>query len=86
MFATLLPLVGPTVFTRAVSTRTPAMTSVEAPVTLLRGEATFPLLVAALQRLAQLMPAAELVVVPESHDRGLDPAGTAREIAASVAR
>jgi hypothetical protein len=37
-------------------------------------------LVAAIDRLAELMPHAELVVVPESQDHGVDPAGTVREI------
>jgi pimeloyl-ACP methyl ester carboxylesterase len=88
MFASLLPLAQPTVYdvllTRAVSTPTAAMTSVGTPVTILRGEPTFPMLVAAAERLAELMPTAELVVVPESHDHALDPAGTAREIAARL--
>jgi pimeloyl-ACP methyl ester carboxylesterase len=53
---------------------------VAVPVTILRGEPTLPMLVAATGRLAELMPHAELVVVPESHDHGVDPAGTAREV------
>ena len=83
-FGSLVPLAQSTVYdailTRAVSTPTAAMIGVEAPVTVLRGEPTFPLLVAATDRLAELMPYAELVIVPESHDHGVDPAGTVREI------
>ena len=67
--------------TRAVSTPTAAMTSVAVPVTLLRGEPTFPILVTAIERLAERIPSAEVVVVPESHDHAVDPVGTAREIA-----
>jgi pimeloyl-ACP methyl ester carboxylesterase len=84
MFATLVPLAQSTVYdallTRAVSTPTAAMIGVDVPVTILRGEPTFPMLVTASGRLAELMPHAELVVVPESHDHGVDPAGTVREI------
>jgi pimeloyl-ACP methyl ester carboxylesterase len=84
MFASLVPLAQSTVYdallTRALSTPTAAMIDVRVPVTILRGEPTFPVLVSATDRLAELMPHAELVVVPESHDHGVDPAGTAREI------
>ena len=69
------------ILSESVATPTPAMTGVEVSVTLLRGEPTFPFLVSALDRLAQEMSSAELVVVPESHDHGVDPAGTAREVA-----
>lgn len=88
-FAALVPLAQSTVYdavlTRAVSTPTAAMTDVPVPVTILRGEPTFAILVAATDRLAELMPRAELVVVPESHDHGLDPAGTVREIRSRLA-
>lgn len=84
MLASIVPLAQSTVYdallTRAASTPTAAMIGVEVPVTILRGEPTFPMLVAATDRLAELMPHADLVVVPESHDHGVDPAGTAREI------
>jgi pimeloyl-ACP methyl ester carboxylesterase len=88
MFASLVPLAQSVVYdatlTREVSTPTAAMTAVSAPVTILRGEPTFPFLVDACERLAAAMPRAELVVVPESHDHGVDPAGTTREIASRL--
>lgn len=84
MFASLVPLAQSAVYdavlTRAVSTPTAAMTAVAMPVTILRGEPTFPLIVTATERLAELMPQAELVIVPESHDHAVDPTGTVREI------
>lgn len=70
---------------REVSTPTSAMTGVDVPVTILRGDPTMPVLVAATDRLAEAMPNAELVVVPESRDHGVDPAGTAREIRSRLA-
>jgi pimeloyl-ACP methyl ester carboxylesterase len=89
LFASLVPLAQSTVYdallTSAVSTPTAAMVGVEVPVTILRGEPTVPMLVAATDRLAELMPHAELVVVPESHDHGVDPAGTVREIHSRLA-
>ena len=84
LFAALVPLAQSTVYdavlTAAVSTPTAAMIDPPIPVTILRGDPTFPLLVAATDRLAEVMHEAELVVVPESRDHGLDPAGTVREI------
>ena len=89
MFADLVPLAQSTVYdatlTRAVSTPTAAMIGVDIPVTILRGEPTFPMLVTATDRLAQLMPHAELVVVPESRDHSVDPAATARLIRSRIA-
>ena len=67
-----------TVLVRQVSTPTPAMLGVSQPVTVLRGEQTFPLLVAGADRLAEAMDQAELVVVPESVMHGVDPVATAR--------
>lgn len=84
MFASLIPLAQSVVYdatlTRAVSTPTPAMLAVSAAVTVLRGEPTYPILVTAAERLGAAMPSAELVIVPESHDHGVDPAGTTRVI------
>lgn len=88
VFASLVPLAQSTVYdatlAAAVSTPTPAMLGVGVPVTVLRGDPTFPMLVAAAEALAHALPAAELVIVPESHDHGVDPAGTTREIAARL--
>jgi pimeloyl-ACP methyl ester carboxylesterase len=74
------------VLTRAVSTPTAEMLGVQVPVTILRGEPTFPVLVTAAERLAAAMPHAELVIVPESRDHGVDPVGTVREIRSRIAR
>ena len=88
VFPSLVPLAQSAVYdallTRAVSTPTRAMLDVSAPVTILRGEPTFPILVAAADRLAGLMPNAELVVVPESRDHGVDPEGTTRVVRARL--
>ena len=88
MFAGLVPLAQSVVYdarlTAAVETPSAAMLGVGAPVTVLRGEPTYPMLVAAAERLAAAMPSAELVVVPESHDHGVDPEATARLIASRV--
>jgi pimeloyl-ACP methyl ester carboxylesterase len=88
MFAGLVPLAQSTVYdatlTTEVETPTPAMTGVRMPVTILRGEPTFPFLVGAVERLAAAMPQADLVVVPESHDHGVDPEATARLIRSRV--
>jgi pimeloyl-ACP methyl ester carboxylesterase len=66
--------------TTTVSTPTPEMLSVGVPITILRGEQTFPFLVAAGDRLAAEMPDAEYVIVPESVMHRADPVGTARVI------
>jgi len=89
MFAGLVPLAQSLVYdatlTNAVATPTPAMTGASMPVVILRGEPTYPVLVASTDRLAELMPSAELVVVPESHDHGVDPAATARLVRSRIA-
>ena len=83
-FAALLPLAQSTVYdatlARQVSTPTPEMCGVPAPVTILRGAQTFPILITAADRLAEAMPKAELVIVPESVMHRPDPAATARVI------
>ncbi|MGT2424836.1 alpha/beta fold hydrolase [Amnibacterium kyonggiense] len=88
MFAELVPLARSVVhdarLTAELDAPTPGMTGVAVPTTILRGEPTFPFLVAAVERLADAMPAAELVVVPESHDHGVDPEATARLVAARL--
>lgn len=58
--------------------------AVAQPATVLRGEQTFPFLIAASDRLASEMPGAELVIVPESVMHRADPAATARVIAARI--
>jgi pimeloyl-ACP methyl ester carboxylesterase len=87
-FAGLVPLAQTTVYdtqlVASVSTPTAAMLGVHVPTTLLRGDPTMPVLVTAVERLAAAMPGADLVVVPESHDHGVDPAGTAREVRARI--
>ncbi|WP_194409312.1 alpha/beta fold hydrolase [Microbacterium cremeum] len=84
-FAALVPLAQSTVYdTRLVaqvSTPDERMLGVRVPVTVLRGEQTFPLLIAAADRLAAEMAGAELVVVPESVMHRPDPAATARVVA-----
>ena len=89
MFAGLVPLAQSTVYdavlTAEVETPTPAMTDVSMPVVILRGEPTYPFLVDAVERLAAAMPSADLVVVPESHDHGVDPPATARLIRSRIA-
>ncbi|WP_221584871.1 alpha/beta fold hydrolase [Microbacterium sp. G2-8] len=88
MFADLVPLAQSAVYdailTNALPRPTPAMAGIAVPVTILRGEPTFPILVRASELLAEAMPEAELVVVPESRDHGVDPVGTVREIAARM--
>jgi pimeloyl-ACP methyl ester carboxylesterase len=68
----------------SVSTPTAAMLGVDVPTTILRGDPTMPVIVTAVQRLAAAMPGTDLVVVPESHDHGVDPAGTVREVRARI--
>ena len=87
-FAGLVPLAQTTVYdsrlVASVSTPTAAMLGVDVPTTILRGDPTVPLIVTAVERLAAAMPGTELVVVPESHDHGVDPAGTVREVRARI--
>jgi pimeloyl-ACP methyl ester carboxylesterase len=87
-FAGMVPLAQSTVYdTRlvaAVSTPTAAMLGVDVPTTLLRGDPTIPLIVTAVERLAAAMPGSDVVIVPESHDHGVDPAGTVRAIRARI--
>lgn len=83
-FAALLPLAQSTVYdarlVRQVSTPTAEMLSVSVPITVLRGEQTFPLLVTAADRLSSEIDGAELVIVPESVMHRPDPAATARVV------
>lgn len=84
LFEVLAPLAQSTVYdavlTRAVSTPTDAMLAVAAPVTILCGVDTFPLLAKAARRLAEAMPAAELLETPESVGHRLDVATAVRVV------
>lgn len=83
-FADVVPLGQSTVYdtrlVEQVSLPTPGMLAPPAPVTILRGEQTFPILIAAADRLAEEMADAELVIVPESVMHRPDPMPTARVI------
>ncbi|GAA5200412.1 alpha/beta hydrolase [Microbacterium jejuense] len=84
-FAAVLPLAQSTVYdTNLVhdsSTPSPEMLAVPGPVTILRGEQTFPILLTAADRLAEELTGAELVIVPESVMHRPDPAATIRVVA-----
>jgi len=88
MWPALVDVAQSTVYDATITGETPvpspAMAAVSMPVTVLRGGRTWPFLVTATDRLAALLPAGRLVVVPESQDHGLHPAGTAREVAAAL--
>ena len=83
-FTEMVPLAQTTVYDTlliaSVSTPTPAMLGTSVPTTILRGDPAAPVLVTACERLSAAMPGAELVVVPESQDHAVDPAGTVREV------
>lgn len=83
VLAAIAPLAQSTVYdqnlVRQVSTPTAEMLSVSQPVTVMRGKQTFPMLMAAADRLADEM-GAELVIVPESVMHRPDPAATARVV------
>ncbi|MFE5410100.1 alpha/beta fold hydrolase [Microbacterium sp. NPDC056569] len=83
-FAALVPLAQSTVYDTnlvgVASTPSAEMLSVAAPVTVLRGAQTFPMLITAADRLADEIDGAELVVVPESVMHRPDPAATARVV------
>lgn len=84
LFPHLVRLAQSTVYdarlTELVPTPNPEMLGVAQPVTILRGEQTFPMLVTAADRLAEGMASAELVIVPESVMHRPDPAATARVV------
>lgn len=83
-FAEVVPLAQSTVYdtrlVEQVSNPTPAMLAPGVPVTVLRGEQTFPILIASSDRLASEVEGAELVIVPESVMHRPDPAATARVV------
>jgi len=82
--AALEPLAQSTVYdmrlVNQLSELDPATLSAPAPVFVLRGERTFPILVTAAARLVGALEGAELVVVPESVMHRPDPAATARVV------
>lgn len=84
MFPGLVAVAQSTVYdarlSAQVSTPTPEMLTVSQPVTILRGEQTFPVLITAADRLAEKMQGADLVIVPESVMHRPDPVATARVV------
>lgn len=88
MLAALTPLAQSTVYdTRLVHRMSRPGTdllTVDRPVTVLRGEQTFPFLIGSSDWTAAHIPGAELVIVPESIMHRADPGATARVIAARL--
>lgn len=88
-FAQIAPLGRSTVYdtmvTRRVSTPSAEMRVVRMPVTILCGVETMPILATAASRLAEVMPDAEFLQVPESVGHRMDPEATARIVAARIA-
>lgn len=84
LFDELVPLAQSVVYdarlTRDVSTPTPGMLAVRVPVTVLLGADTLPVLEVAAPRIADAIPGAELVRVPESIGHRPDPVATARVV------
>ena len=85
MLAALAPLAQSVVYDSRLTLRLRQpdreLLTVRWPVTIMRGEQTFPFLIAAADRLASEMPDAELVIVPKSVMHRPDPVATARVIA-----
>lgn len=85
MLAALAPLGQSTVYDTQLTLRFkrpgPELLAVSQPVTVLRGEQTFPFLIGSSDRLAAEVDGAELVIVPESIMHRPDPTATARVIA-----
>lgn len=65
------------ILTHAVAVPTTEMLAVDAPVTILRGDPTFPTLMQACDELHAAMPGSELVVDSASSDHGLNPPSVA---------
>ncbi|MCE7483243.1 alpha/beta fold hydrolase [Microbacterium profundi] len=88
-FAQIAPLGRSTIYdalvTRRASTPSTEMREVRMPVTSLCGVETMPILVTAASRLAEMMPDAEYLQVPESVGHRMDPEATARIVVARVA-
>lgn len=87
-FGQIAPLGRSTVYdmmvTRRASTPSVEMREVRMPVTILCGVETMPILVTAASRLADSMPDAEFVRMPESVSHRMDPVATARIVAARM--
>ncbi len=73
-----------TLVTERTSVPSTAMTDVDVPVTIMCGIETFPFLVDASRRLAEVMPRAEHLTVPEMIGHRPDPVTTARLVAERV--
>lgn len=88
-FAKLLPFAQSVVYdatvTAAVPEPSPEMLAVTSPITILIGDDTFPILSRSCELLDEILPAAELVRVPESKHHAIDAAATTRVIAARLA-
>jgi pimeloyl-ACP methyl ester carboxylesterase len=89
-FSHLVELAQSTVYdatlVAGVSTPTSAMLEVSIPTLVMRGERTFPILISAADRLAGLLPNAELRVSSVSLDHRLDADDTAETLAERLAR
>jgi len=87
-FAQISPLGRSTIYdalvTRRASTPSAEMLGVRMPVTILCGVETMPILVTAASRLAEMMPDAEYLQVPESIGHRMDPEASARIVAARL--
>jgi len=86
LWPSLLPLAQSTVYDATISRDfaipTPSMLAVGIPTTILRGEQTFPILIAAVDRLATLLPEHRLVIEPRMQHHRLDPEAAADLVAA----
>ena len=68
------------VLTTTLQAPTPEMASVAVPTIVMRGGRSWPLLIAAADRLVTLMPDARLQVLQDASDHGLEPVSTAAAI------
>ncbi|TPW72245.1 alpha/beta fold hydrolase [Schumannella sp. 10F1B-5-1] len=86
MFEALLPMAQSTVYDATIALTfavpTPEMLNVGVPAVIVRGEQTFPVLIAAADRLATLMPQHRLVIEPRFLNHRADPEALADLLAA----
>jgi pimeloyl-ACP methyl ester carboxylesterase len=68
------------VLTTSMPVPTPEMAAVRVPTVVLRGGRTWPRLAVAAERLAEMLPAATLRILPDASDHGLEPVSTAAAI------